>query len=126
MRLIRPGALSTDENTASRQCSFLGRCLITLSFILPHDPGPSPWTSGRARLPADSRVVKCNADGAAVVAVILADDVQAAELPEAGVVVRARGDEVGRVGAEGAVPHPALVAVQRRLERQRVLVAVGS
>jgi hypothetical protein len=53
-----------------------------------------------------------------VVAVVLADDALAAELPQAGVVVAARGDEVRAVGAEGAVPDPALVAVQGRLERE--------
>lgn len=48
--------------------------------------------------------------------VILPDDLLAVELPEAGVVVGAGGDEVGRVGAEGAVPDPALVAGQGGLE----------
>lgn len=48
--------------------------------------------------------------------VILPDDLLAVELPEAGVVVGAGGDEVGRVGAECAVPDPALVARQGGLE----------
>lgn len=39
-------------------------------------------------------------------------------------MIRARGDEVGRVGAKGTVPHPALVAGQGRLEGERVRVAV--
>ena len=51
-----------------------------------------------------------------VMAVILPDDLLAVELPEAGVVVGAGGDEVGRVGAEGAVPDPALVARQGGLQ----------
>lgn len=51
--------------------------------------------------------------------VILPDDLLAVELPQAGVVVGAGGDEVGRVGAEGAVPDPALVARQGGLEGER-------
>lgn len=65
-------------------------------------------------------VVQRDADGAAVVAVVLADDLLAVQLPEAGVVVRAGGDEVCGVGAEGAVPHPALVAGQGGLEGERL------
>lgn len=52
--------------------------------------------------------------------VILPDNLLAVELPKAGVVVGAGGDEVGRVGAEGAVPDPALVAGQGGLEGERV------
>lgn len=61
--------------------------------------------------------------------VILPDDLLAVELPQAGVVVGAGGDEVGRVGAEGAVPDPALVARQGGLEgegpREAALVLAG-
>lgn len=72
-----------------------------------------------------SGVVERDADGAAMMAVVLADDGLAVELPQAGVVVGAGGDEIGGVCAEGAVPDPALVAVERRLEREGVGVAVG-
>lgn len=51
------------------------------------------------------------------------------QLPQAGVVVGAGGDQVGRVGAEGAVPDPALVARQGGLEGEgpgpAALVAPG-
>lgn len=49
-------------------------------------------------------------------AVVLANNLLAVQLPQAGVVVGAGGDEVGRVGAEGAVPDPALVAGEGGLE----------
>ena len=65
-------------------------------------------------------VIKRNAHGAAVVAVVLADDLLAVQLPQARVVVAARRDEVGAVGAEGAVPDPALVALEGRLEGERL------
>lgn len=40
-------------------------------------------------------------------------------------MVGARSHQVSRVGGEGAVPDPALVSVERRLEREGVGVAVG-
>ena len=49
--------------------------------------------------------------------VILPYDALRRQLPQAGVVVGAGGDEVGRVGREGAVPDPALVAGEGGLER---------
>lgn len=61
-------------------------------------------------------IVQSHTHSAPVVSVILPDDLLAVELPQAGVVVGAGGDEVGRVGAEGAVPDPALVARQGGLE----------
>lgn len=69
-------------------------------------------------------IVQRHADSTTVVAVVLANDLLAVQLPQARIVVRARGDEVRRVGAERAVPHPALVARQRRLERERRGLAV--
>lgn len=64
-----------------------------------------------------------------MVTVILPDDLLAVQLPQPRVVVRARGDQVGRVGAEGAVPDPALVARQGGLEGEgpgeAALVAPG-
>lgn len=56
--------------------------------------------------------------------VVLADDLLAVEFPQPSVVVRARRDEVSRVGAEGAVPDPALVARQGGLQGKRFRVAV--
>lgn len=49
-----------------------------------------------------------------MMAIVLTDDAGGAELPQTGVVVAADGDQVRRVGAEGAVPHPALMVVQHR------------
>lgn len=49
-------------------------------------------------------------------AIILPNNLLAMQLPQACVVVAARGDEVRRVGGERAIPHPALVARQRALE----------
>ncbi len=40
------------------------------------------------------------------------------QLPQSGVMVAAGGHEVGAVGAEGAVPDPALVASEGGLERE--------
>ena len=48
--------------------------------------------------------------------VILANDALRAQLPQARVVVAARGHQVRAVGAERAVPDPALVRAQVRLE----------
>lgn len=53
-----------------------------------------------------------------MVAVVLPDDLLALQLPQTGVVVGAGGDEVRAVGAEGAVPYPALVTRQGCLERE--------
>lgn len=39
-------------------------------------------------------------------------------------MIRASGDEVRRVGAESAVPNPALVAGECRLQWERVRIAV--
>lgn len=57
-------------------------------------------------------------------AAILTDDLLAAQLPQSCEMVRARRDQVRGIGAESAVPHPALVAVQRGLERECVGVAI--
>ena len=71
----------------------------------------------------DSRVVERNAHSAPVMPVVLAYDGLAVQLPEASIVIRASGDKVCRVGAKGAVPDPALVAMQGRLEGKGVRVA---
>lgn len=49
-------------------------------------------------------------------AIVLTNNLLAMQLPQTRVVVRARRDEVGRVGAKCTIPHPALVARQGRLE----------
>ena len=54
-----------------------------------------------------------------MVTIVLPNDLLAVQLPQAGIVIRAGRDEVRAIGAEGAVPDPALVAGQRRLERER-------
>lgn len=52
--------------------------------------------------------------------IILPYDTLRTELPEARIVIRASRDQVRRVGRESAVPHPALMAMQGRLEREGV------
>lgn len=65
-------------------------------------------------------VIQRHAHGTSMVSVVLPNDLLAVQLPEARVVIRARRHEVGRVGAKGAVPDPALVSRERRLEGQRL------
>lgn len=52
-------------------------------------------------------------------AIILPYDLLAHEFPQAGIVVATSSDQVRRIGREGTVPHPALVAGQRALELER-------
>ena len=87
--------------------------------------GLSDIISPPGRSISHSRIVESNTDSAAVMAVVLPNDTLAVQLPQSSVVVRARRDEVGRVGAKGAVPDPALVAGQRGLEREGVGVTLG-
>lgn len=56
--------------------------------------------------------------------VVLPDNLLAMQLPQSRVVIRARSDQVSRVGAEGTVPHPALVARERSLEGKWLGIAV--
>lgn len=56
--------------------------------------------------------------------VVLPNNLLAMQLPQARVVIRARGDQIRRVGAKGAVPHPALMARERSLERKRLGIAI--
>lgn len=56
--------------------------------------------------------------------VVLPDDTLAPELPQTGVMIAARGDQIRAIGAERAVPDPSLVAVQRGLEREGRWVAL--
>ena len=80
-------------------------------------------------LPRFRVIIQSHTHRTPVVAIVLPDDLLAMQLPQPRVVVRARRDQVGRVGAEGAVPDPALVARQGGLEgegpRVAVLVAAG-
>lgn len=77
----------------------------------------------REPLVAHCRVVQRHAYGATMVSVVLSDDLLTAKLPEARIVIGACSDQVGRVSAECAVPHPALMAVERGLQRERIWVA---
>ena len=63
-------------------------------------------------------VVQSTRHDPAMMPIVLANDGLRLELPQARVVVRAGRDQVGRVGAEGAVPDPALVRRQVGLERE--------
>lgn len=97
--------------------SFAAKSIITLYAKRDVCPAVVPHVMPALGSPTLRVVVQGNANSTAMVSVVLADDLLAVQLPEAGVVVRAGGDEVGRVGAEGAVPDPALVAGQGGLER---------
>ena len=46
---------------------------------------------------------------------VVADDVARAQVPQLGALVGGGGEQVQRVGGEDAVPHPALVLVERGL-----------
>ena len=63
-------------------------------------------------------VVQRHTHGAAMMPVILPDDGLRVQLPQPRVVVAARRDQVRAVGAEGAVPDPALMALEACLERE--------
>lgn len=56
--------------------------------------------------------------------IVLPDNLLAMQFPQARVVIRARSDQVRRVSAEGAVPHPALVTCERSLEGERLGIAI--
>lgn len=60
-----------------------------------------------------------------MVTIILPDDLLCMKLPQTRVVVAASSDQVRRVGREGAVPHPALVAGKRALELERARLGRG-
>lgn len=55
-------------------------------------------------------VVECDTDSAAVMAVVLTDDLLCVQLPQTCVVVTAGCYEICAVGTEGTVPHPTLMA----------------
>ena len=58
-----------------------------------------------------------------MVAIVLPNNQFALQLPKSGVVVRAGGDKVGRVGGEGAVPNPSLVTVQLLFQLKAFVLA---
>lgn len=60
-----------------------------------------------------------------MVAVILPNDRHGVQFPQPGVVVRAGGDEVCAIGAEGAVPDPSLVGFERGFEGESARLALG-
>ena len=64
-------------------------------------------------------VVQRHADRASMVSVVLSYDGRARDFPQAGVMVGTDGDKVRRVSRKGAVPYPALMRLQYRLELQR-------
>lgn len=68
---------------------------------------------GRAALVTHSRVVECHADGATMMPIVLPNDLLTTKLPESGVVIGACCHQVGGIGTEGAIPHPALMTMQR-------------
>lgn len=61
-----------------------------------------------------------------MVAVVLADNLLAVELPEPSVVVAAGCDKVGTICAEGTVPDPALVTGEGRLEGEGLGLVIGA
>jgi hypothetical protein len=81
--------------------------------------------SSRTLLITYGCVVQGDAHDAPVMAVILPYDALAAQLPQPRVVVATCCDQIRAVCTEGAVPDPALVAVQRGLERESRGVAFG-
>jgi hypothetical protein len=73
------------------------------------DRGGGRWD----RMPSSSQggIVQGDTDGATVVTIVLSNDAFGAQFPEPGKVVGASRDEIGAVGAEGAVPHPSLMTL---------------
>lgn len=61
-----------------------------------------------------------------MMAVVLPDNALTAQFPQSSIMVRARSHKIGAVGTERAVPDPALVSMQCRLERESSRVAVCS
>lgn len=63
-------------------------------------------------------VVQRDTHGASMMAIVLPDDALATQFPQARIVVTARSNQIRAVGAESAIPDPALMTVQCRLERE--------
>lgn len=74
---------------------------------------------------ANRRIVERNAHDAPMVPVVLPDDALTIELPQPRAMVRARGNQIRRIGAESAVPNPALVAMESGLEGESIGVTVS-
>jgi hypothetical protein len=83
------------------------------------------FSSSRTLLVPNGGVVERHAHDAPVMPVVLAYDALTAELPQPRVVVATCCDQIRAVCTEGAVPDPALVAVQCGLEGESGGVAFG-
>ena len=70
-------------------------------------------------------VVQGHANGAAVVTIVLPDDLLTMKFPQACIVVTTGRDEVRAVGAKGTVPHPPLVARQGSFQWERLRLRIG-
>lgn len=71
-------------------------------------------------------VVECNADGSAMVPIVLANDLLATDLPQPRIMVGAGGNKICRVSAEGAIPYPALMSSQGRFEWEWLGLLIGA
>lgn len=56
---------------------------------------------------------------------VLANDGLTTQLPQASIMIRARRHQVRGISTKGTVPDPTLMALQRRLERERVDMTVS-
>jgi len=54
--------------------------------------------------------------------VILPDNALAAQLPQPRIVITTRGNQIRRVCAKRAIPHPPLMPMQRRLQRKAFIL----
>jgi hypothetical protein len=84
------------------------RAILCISNELPEMPFRIPLDGVDSTLTL-AVVVERNTDGAAVMTVVLSDDLLRAQFPEASIVVGACGHQVCGIGAKGAVPNPPLV-----------------
>jgi len=67
---------------------------------------------------AQRGVVQCHTHRSSMMAVVLSDDALALQLPQSRIVITARSNQIRTIGTEGAIPNPALVASQSRLQRK--------
>ena len=61
-----------------------------------------------------------------MMALVLANDGLATQLPQASIMVRTGRHQIRGISTERTIPDPALMALQGRLERERVDMTVGS
>ena len=64
------------------------------------------------------RIIQRNTHRTAMMPIVLPNNTLAPQLPQPRVMITTRGNQIRAVGAERAVPHPSLVSMQRRLERE--------